>query len=56
MPPQVVITEQELDPAITPEQIQKRIAKRAALSATCEVVTRGAQRFLVCKWPRLMVP
>jgi len=49
---QPATTKEPLDNAITPEQIVRLIAERKKDGATsCEVLTEGGQRFLVCVWP-----
>lgn len=49
---QPATTKEPLDTAITQEQIDRLIAERKSAGATsCQVVTEGGQRFLVCEWP-----
>jgi hypothetical protein len=51
---QTATTKEPLPREITPEQLQKLIAEKKRVGATsCQVVTEGDQRFLVCEFPPL---
>ena len=51
---QNVKTKELLPREITPEQLQKLIAEKKRVgAASCQVVTEGDQRFLVCEFPPL---
>ena len=51
---QAVTTKEPLAPEITDEQLQKLIKEKKRVgAASCQVVTEGDQRFLVCEFPPL---
>jgi len=49
---QTTVVKRELDPGISEEEIDQLIQERTNEGATsCEVVTEGGKKFLVCHYP-----